>query len=188
MAVFITGGHGHVGSWTAYLLAKAGEKIIIYDMNPDPPDLLAEAEVSAHITFIRGDVMDFPRLTGVFRTHGGQIEGIIHTVAVMGQFVTANPHGNVLLNIGGFLNVLEAARLFHIRKILYTSIGAVAKLAQRHSHFPSRVEIGPGTLLPRCEALDITRAKKELGYWPKYGLEQGIQHYANWLAQVLKGR
>jgi len=28
MAVFITGGHGHIGSWAAYFLAKEGEQII----------------------------------------------------------------------------------------------------------------------------------------------------------------
>ena len=34
MAVFITGGHGHIGSWAAYFLAKEGEQVILYDTNP----------------------------------------------------------------------------------------------------------------------------------------------------------
>jgi len=42
MAVFITGGHGHIGSWAAYFLAREGEQIIVYDTNPTVPDHLTE--------------------------------------------------------------------------------------------------------------------------------------------------
>ncbi len=34
MAVFITGGHGHIASWTAYFLVKAGEPVML---NPNFP-------------------------------------------------------------------------------------------------------------------------------------------------------
>lgn len=34
MAVFITGGYGHIASWVAYLLAKEGKEVIIYDTQP----------------------------------------------------------------------------------------------------------------------------------------------------------
>jgi nucleoside-diphosphate-sugar epimerase len=46
-------------------------------------------------------------------------------VAIMGEFVIAHPHRNVMLNIGGLLNILEIARVFNIKKVLYTSTGAV---------------------------------------------------------------
>lgn len=311
MAVFITGGHGHIASWTAYLLAREKAEIIIYDTNPIAPDYLGD--VSKNIRFIRGDVMDLPTLTGVFQQHKDEIDGIIHTVAVMGEFVQRNPHRNVMLNIGGLLNVLEIARIFDIKKVLYTSTGAVygaaegtasedknppnpadlysatkvsceylgsqyennfgidfricrvyfvygpgklpsrfinlykvafgsleglkglklekgadqkldftyvedvarglvllynardlehkifniatgvgtsvgkvAELSQKHTHFPVQVEIGPGKIMPRCEALDISRAAEELGYQPRYGLEEGVRLYADWLGMMLK--
>jgi len=311
MAVFITGGHGHIASWTAYFLAKQGEEVIIYDTKPTAPDYLSD--VSENITFIRGDVMDFPGLTGIFRRHGDEIDGIIHTVALMGEFVPMNPHRNVMLNVGGFLNMLELARIFDIKKALYTSTGAVygaaegtasedgdppnpadlygatkvsceylgrqyentfgldfriariyfvygpgkfpsrfinlykvgfgaleglsglrlqkgadqkldftyvedvargvvllykardlkhkifniatgkgnslgkvVELAQKYTHFPVKVEIGPGKIMPRCEALDIRRAREELGYEPQYSLEEGIKLYADWLGRILK--
>jgi nucleoside-diphosphate-sugar epimerase len=311
MAVFITGGHGHIGSWTAYFLAKQGKRVIIYDTQPIPPDYLSQ--VSENITFIGGDVMDFPGLTQLFRQYGDEIEGIIHTVALMGEFVPANPHRNVNLNIGGLLNMLELARIFGIEKVLYTSTGAVygaakgtasedknppnpsdlygatkvsceylgrqyedtfgldfriariyfvygpgklpsrfinlykvafgaleglrglrlergadqkldftyvedvargvvllykaidlkhkifniatglgntvgkvAEMAQKYTHFPVKVEIGPGKIMPRCEALDIRRAEEELGYRPNYSLDEGIKLYADWLGTNLK--
>lgn len=310
MAVFITGGHGHIGSWTACALAKSGEEIILFDTNPVRPECLREN--TRNITFIRGDVLDFPRLADIFKQHGGRIDGIIHTVGIMAELVLDPPHRNVGLNINGMLNVLEIARIFNIPKVLYTSTGAVygavagiadevsflpnpsdlygatkvsceylgreyaaafgfdfriarlyfcygpgklpsrfnrlyrlafgvleglkdlqmdkgadqkldftyiedvgrgtallyqakllkhsvfniatgvpcsvgdvAKLAQKYSKFNVDVKLGGGNLMKRCEALDISRAKQELGFEPKYNLEEGVRRYADWLNKTL---
>ena len=75
-------------------------------------------------------------------------------------------------------------KTFNIATGVGTNIRRVTKLAQKYSHFPSKVVIGPGKLLPRSEALEITRAKEELGYEPKYTLENGIKLYADWLAKM----
>lgn len=306
MAVFITGGHGHIASWAAYFLAREGESVMLYDINPDPPDCLDA--VSKNITFIKGDVLDFPRLSDIFRRHRGEIDGIIHTLGIMGEIVLENPHYHVALNIRGTHNMLEIARQFEIPKVVYTSTGAVygavagivsedgypvnpsdlygstkasseflgqqyaatfgfdfrigrlffcygqgklpsrfirlyrlafgalegledlkmdkggsqkldftyiedagrgtallyqaeepehsvfniatgipnsvgkvADLAQKYSPFDVKVELGPGELMQRAEALDITRAKEELGYEPRYDIEEGIKKYAEWM-------
>ena len=311
MAVFITGGHGHIGSWAAYFLAKAGEQVILFDTNPTAPDHLAE--VAQSITFHKGDVMDFPCLTATFKKYKNDIDGILHTVGIMGELVLENPYANVRLNIGGTHNMLEIARQFEIPKVVYTSTGAVygavsgtvaedryppnpcdlygstkvscehlgqqyastfgfefrisrvyfcygqgkwpsrfirlyrlgfgalegledltmekgadqkldftyiedaargtamlyqankvshniyniatgvptslgkvAELAQKYSSFAVKVELGPGELMQRCEALDISRAKEELGFEPKYTVEEGIKKYADWMRRVMK--
>jgi nucleoside-diphosphate-sugar epimerase len=311
MAVFITGGHGHIGSWAAYFLAKEGEQIILFDTNPMAPDHLDE--VSKNITFVKGDVMDFPCLSEIFNKHGNEIDGILHTVGIMGELVLENPHGNVWLNIGGTHNMLEIARQFEIPKIVYTSTGAVygavpgtvsedqyppnpcdlygstkasceflgqqyansfgfefrisrvyfcygpgkwpsrfirlyrlgfgalegmedltmdkgadqkldftyiedaargtamlyqaktvkhniyniatgvptslgkvAELSCKYSSFPVTVDLGPGELMQRCEALDISRAREELGFEPEYSVEEGVQKYARWIENKLK--
>lgn len=310
MGVFITGGHGHIGSWTAYALAKAGEEVILFDTNPVIPDCLEN--ISKNITFVRGDVLDFPRLVALFKQHGNSIDGIIHTVGIMAELVLDPPHRNVGLNINGMLNILEIARIFNIPKVLYTSTGAVygavagivsedsflpnpsdlygatkvsceyvgreyaasfgfdfriarlyfcygpgklpshfnrlyrltfgvleglqdlqmdrgadqkldftyiedagrgtallyqaeklkhsvfniatgvpssvgevAKLARKYSQFDVKAKLGSGALMKRCEALNIARAKEELGFHPKYDLEEGIRLYAEWLNRVL---
>jgi nucleoside-diphosphate-sugar epimerase len=38
--------------------------------------------------------------------------------------------------------------------------------------------------MQRCEALDISRAREELGFEPKYSVEEGIKKYADWMQQV----
>ena len=311
MAVFITGGHGHIGSWAAYFLAKEGEQIILFDTNPMVPDHLAE--VAQNITSIKGDVMDFPCLTEIFKKYNNEIDGILHTVGVMGELVLENPYANVRLNIGGTHNILEIARQFEIPKVVYTSTGAVygavsgtvaedqyppspcdlygstkasceflgqqyansfgfefrisrvyfcygqgkwpsrfirlyrlgfgalegledlamdkgadqkldftyiedaargtamlyqaeevkhtiyniatgvptslgrvAELSRKYSPFAVKVELGPGELMQRCEALDISRAREELGYEPEYSVEEGVKKYADWIKAVMK--
>ena len=306
MAVFITGGHGHIGSWTAQYLVGEGEDVILFDTNPVVPDCLQK--VAGKVTFVQGDVLDFPRLADVFRRHRDAIDGIIHTVGIMGELVLENPHGNVNLNITGTHNVLEIARQFAIPKVVYTSTGAVygevsgiiaedaapvnpsdlygatkaaceflgrqyaqafdfdfriarvyfcygagklpshfirlyrlafgaleglsglemdrgadqqldfvyvedaargtallyqavnpphriyniatgvpttvgriAELAQHYSPFDVSVTLGQGALMKRCEALDITRARAELGFEPRFDVDAGIRKYAAWM-------
>lgn len=305
MAILITGGYGHIGSWTALHLARQGKEVIVFDAQAEIPECLQE--VASCIRFIQGDVLDLAALTSTVRRHRPELEGIIHTVGVMGEFVAANPYRNVNLNVVGLLNVLELARIFEIGRVVYTSSGAVygpvggvageslppnpadlyaatkasaemlglqygetfgidfraarlffvygpgrypsrfirlyrtafgvlegivglrlekgadqrldfsyvedaarglvllfeasalehkifniasgeshsvgevARLARRYTHFPVEVEIGPGELMRRCEALDITLATRELGYRPQVGLEEGVRRYADWL-------
>ncbi len=310
MAVLITGGHGHIGSYAARYLVGQGEDVILLDANPVVPDCLRDIE--AQLTFVPGSVMDFPHLTDIFRRYRDRIDGIIHTVGIMGELVLENPLGNVQLNIGGTQNILEIARQFEIPKVVYTSTGAVygaasghavestypvspsdlygatkasceflgqqyaatfgfefrigrvyfcygpgkrpsrfirlyrlafgalegleglqmdrgadqkldfvyiedagrgtamiyaadkpahsvyniatgvatsvgrvAELAQRHSRFDVAVELGEGMLMQRCEALDITLAREDLGYEPQYDVETGIRKYAEWMETVL---
>ena len=105
MAIFVTGGYGHIGSWTALLLARQGQDIIVYDTNDDAPDCLTE--VANRITFIKGDVLTFTTLREAFEHHHTNIDGVVHTVATMGEFVEMDPHQNVNLNVMGLVNVLE---------------------------------------------------------------------------------
>jgi nucleoside-diphosphate-sugar epimerase len=43
------------------------------------------------------------------------------------------------------------------------------------------VTLGQGALMKRCEALDITRARAELGFEPRYDVDAGIRKYAAWM-------
>jgi nucleoside-diphosphate-sugar epimerase len=136
MAVLITGGCGQLGSWLARELAQSGEDALLLDVLERRLDYLAGFE--GRISFVRASVLDFPRLVEVFRggepgAQGGsgggpgtRIDGVIHTVAVMAtpEF-WQNPHASVSMNVTGTVNLLEAARIFGVKKFLYVSSGAV---------------------------------------------------------------
>jgi len=77
-------------------------------------------------------------------------------------------------------------KIFNIATGVGSTVGKVAEIAQKYTHFPVTVEIGPGRIMPRCEALDFRRAVEELGYRPNYSLEDGIKLYADWLGKMLK--
>jgi nucleoside-diphosphate-sugar epimerase len=72
-------------------------------------------------------------------------------------------------------------RIYNIATGIPRSIGDAAALAQQHSPYDVRVEMGPGVLMKRCEALNIDRARQELGYTPRYDLESGVEAYARWI-------
>jgi nucleoside-diphosphate-sugar epimerase len=61
------------------------------------------------------------------------------------------------------------------------SFPQMISLAQKYSDEPTQVEIGPGKLLPRGETLDISVAKEELGFHPRYTVEEGMREYAQWV-------
>ena len=309
MAVLITGGYGQLGSWLAYQFASQDKEVIALDTIDKNLHYLKQ--VKSKITFVRADVLNFPKLVETFIQYKGKIEGVIHTVAMTADpSFYGNPYYGLDLNLRGTINMLELARLFEIKKFLYVSSGAVygevednpseithpihpadlygaskasseligqqyenhfgldfriarpyfffgpgrlpseqtqlfksllgpleslpnlklekgadqrlgftyvediawgtyllyqaenpkyktvnicseepvsflemVRLAQKYSDKPTSVKIGPGKLFPRGETLDISIAKKELGFHPRYSVEEGMKKYARWVRE-----
>jgi nucleoside-diphosphate-sugar epimerase len=63
------------------------------------------------------------------------------------------------------------------------SVGKAAELSRKYSRFSVPVKMGLCTLMERAEALDISRAREELGYEPRVSLEEGVQRYTDWVAK-----
>ena len=61
------------------------------------------------------------------------------------------------------------------------SFPEMVRLAQKYSDNPTEVKIGPGKFMPRGETLDVSLAKEELGFYPKYSVEKGMKEYAEWI-------
>jgi nucleoside-diphosphate-sugar epimerase len=307
MAVVITGGFGLLGSWLTREFLEEGAEVLVLDLERRDLDYLEPH--AARIGFEQANVLDFPRLAELFLKHRGDIEGIIHTVAVMATpDFWANPHHSINLNVMGTVNLLEIARLHGIGRVLFVSSGAVygelkvsahedrnpprpsdlygaskasaeyigeqyanhygidfrcarpffffgpgklpsemphlfrnllgaleglpglrlerggdqrlgftyvrdtargtyllyraenpahrtvniasetpvsfreiVRLARACSDRPTPVELGPGKLFPRGETLDISVARKELGFIPRYDVREGMKEYAEWI-------
>lgn len=122
MSILITGGNGLLGSWVTYYFAQKGKDVVSFDLKPRSFDYLEEYQ--DHVSFHRGDVLDWSSLVQVFQSQ--KIEGIIHTPAVMASpQYWDNPYPSTILNVVGTLNLLEFARLYKVSKFLYVSSGAV---------------------------------------------------------------
>ena len=124
MAVLITGAYGLLGSWLAYYLAREGKRIIMFDVSQRRLDYLEEIEEL--LVPVRGSVLDWSNLLSTFLRFGKEIEGIIHTPAVMATpDYWENPYPSTILNIVGTLNILEMSRIFKVKKVVFISSGAV---------------------------------------------------------------
>jgi nucleoside-diphosphate-sugar epimerase len=121
--VLVTGGTGLVGAYTVSKLLDAGERPIVYDIAINERFLAAAGVDLNSITVVRGDLLDLPGLITVIRDH--RVKRIIHLAAFLGEEVERRPYSGVRLNLFGTVNILEAARLEGVSRVVFPSSGVV---------------------------------------------------------------
>ena len=165
MQVLITGGMGVMGAETSRRFVAEGHRPVIYARHRDDRlvrDIVDKIEVEL------GDVLDLPRLMDVIKRHG--ITHIVHAAAFVGAVSQANPALSVQVNVMGMVNVLEAARLFEVKRVVYTSAKGV--------YGPVTGEYGAPTYKPVPE--DLPKNPKRIYDSAKLMGEQvGLYYQAN---------
>jgi nucleoside-diphosphate-sugar epimerase len=122
-------GSGLVGSQIARLEIEQkkdhGEKPIIFDVAPRI-DALRDIFEPDQATIIQGDVLNAHDLYRAIKSNG--VTRVIHTAANPLLTVGAQkmPYQAIQLNIMGTANVLEAARLFNLERVVFTSSNVIA--------------------------------------------------------------
>lgn len=119
--VLVTGATGFLGSWILARLLGKGKAVVALDLTPDPhrlDNLLPEHERSA-IRWMACDVTDGAQLLGIV----GDVRpsAIIHLAALQIPACRENPALGAEVNIVGQINVLEAARMHGVERLIYTS-------------------------------------------------------------------
>ena len=126
MAVLVTGGGGFVGLNLVEALLERGEEVILFDSGVLPPAAQrALARQGGRLNVARADVRDAAQVNQVFETH--RIDYIAHCAAVTSGAMreSRDPATIVSVNVQGTLNVLDAARVHGVKRMVYTSSGAV---------------------------------------------------------------
>jgi len=121
--ILVTGGTGLVGVYTVALLLEKGERPVVYDVNLNEGLLHAVGVDLKAVSLVQGDILDLPGLRSVIQDN--DIDRVIHLAASMGEEVQRQPHSGARLNVLGTLNVLEAARLEDVSRVVYGSSGSV---------------------------------------------------------------
>ena len=121
MAILITGA-GLVGSYAAARLVEMGERPVLYDVAPSSENL-RRVQGLEKVEVIRGDILDFPDLARVIADK--DVDRIIHTAAFLTAGARQRPYAAIKVNILGTANVLEAARVFGIARVVFTSSATV---------------------------------------------------------------
>lgn len=115
MAILITGGGGFIGVELAKEFLQRGFEIIIFDKAID--DSLFAGE--KNVTKIKGDITSWTEVLNAVQAH--KVDTIFHLAAILSAVSEANPWAAININAFGTYHVLEAARLFQIKKVLFTS-------------------------------------------------------------------
>jgi nucleoside-diphosphate-sugar epimerase len=158
MAILITGGCGYIGSELIRKLYQDGKTPVSYDILPIPNSLL---DLKDKVKFLRGDVRN---LTGLINTLKNEnIECIIHPVSLLVADSQENPVSAYEINIGGTVNILEAARIMDVKRVVYLSSAAVYGGSAKVEHIPEEYPLNPVTLYGAtkvaCEHFGINYAK-----------------------------
>jgi nucleoside-diphosphate-sugar epimerase len=118
-------GAGLVGSQIIKCELDRGEPIFVFDSSPRV-DALNDIFPVNQVKLVQGDVLKAEELNHLVRSE--EIDTIYYTVAYPGFTITSmkNPSIAINVNVIGFTNILEAARLFDVKTVLFTSSNTVS--------------------------------------------------------------
>ncbi len=117
MAILITGGAGFLGVALAHKLVAKGADVILFDIAPPPVERIRD--INENIKFVQGDLTVWPEVLNVVKANN--VQDIFHFGAMIGPTCDNNPWACFLTNITGTMHVLEAARLFSVTRVVFSS-------------------------------------------------------------------
>jgi threonine 3-dehydrogenase len=123
MAKLITGGTGFVGAELARMLVALGEETVVFDI---AINLKRIDDIRDKVKTIQGDLGSWSEVCDVVKNN--KITTIYHLGSLLGVMSEVNPWESFRTNIIGTYNVLEAARLFDVEKVMFTSSMATFRL------------------------------------------------------------
>ncbi len=117
MNVLVTGG-GLIGCHFAKRMADGGDPAVIYDLAPNR-DYIGKIAGAGRAEIVAADMRDLPALLGALERF--DVDTIVHTAGLIGKRVAENSYTGSTNNILGTINVLEAARLRKLKRVVYVS-------------------------------------------------------------------
>jgi nucleoside-diphosphate-sugar epimerase len=117
MNVLITGA-GLIGAHTARHLAAGGHKVVLLDLSPNR-EYIERVVGPGKAELVGADMRDLPALLSALERF--DVDTLVHTAGLIGGRVQENSYTGATNNILGTINILEAARLRKLRRIIYVS-------------------------------------------------------------------
>jgi len=117
--VLVTGGAGFIGSWLAKTLLEQGQDVTTFDIKPGSPVLESSGRPYTHF---QGNMDNMGELLTAIRE--SRPRTIYHFGGLLSMPSEQNPQACFASNVIGTFNVLEGARLFGVKQVLYASTNA----------------------------------------------------------------
>ena len=190
MKIFLTGGAGYIGSAAAAVLLEAGHQVTVFD------SLVTgyRAAVPDRAEFIEADLGDHEAIFHALENQA--YDAVMHFAAFIeagesvrdpGKYFENNTHNSLWL--------LEACAQAGVKRLVYSSSAAVyassdeplteesqLKPNNPYGHTKLMVE-GLLDWYRQVRAFKIDKAKTELGYEPKVGIDEGLKRTGKWYLQ-----
>jgi UDP-glucuronate 4-epimerase len=116
----VTGALGCIGAWTCGVLVAEGVPVVGFDLGSDRRRL--ELAGAADVEVVRGNIVDREALGHVLDER--EITHVVHLAALLIPQIKADPPNGTAVNVGGTVNVLDAAKTRDLR-VAYASSAAV---------------------------------------------------------------
>ena len=140
MKILITGGAGFIGSNLAKRLVNDGHSVVVLDSLLRGNKL--DKETYSKIKFVKGDVRDLE----IVKEASKQCDIIFHFAAVLGVDIVAdNPVETMDVEVIGTRNVVEAATLNNVKKIMYASTSGIYGHSAFENVLTEEVMVDPKT-------------------------------------------
>ena len=117
MNILITGA-GLIGTHAARHAVDAGHNVALFDLSPNR-DYIDKIVGPGKAQVVAADMRDLPALLAALEKHN--VDTLVHTAGLIGSRVQENSYTGATNNILGTINVLEAARLRKLRRVVYVS-------------------------------------------------------------------
>ena len=116
MTILLTGGAGNLGSRLLVPLIQRGDRVVLFDLPRKP---FFGSDEFHQCLFLHGDVCDRDAVQRAVRDH--RVDSLFHLGAILSTQAEADPDLAWRVNMDGMRNVLEAARIEGVAKVILAS-------------------------------------------------------------------
>lgn len=175
MKILITGAAGFIGSQLAYALWKNNNKLLLIDnFSYGKKDNLVFPDHDFSNEVVNMDVRDRDGIASLLRK--GDVD-YIYNIAGIAPLpdCQVNPQNAIDVNVIGFVNVLENARLYGVKKIIQASTNAVY---ENETKFPTKEDVFelPTLIYPNTKYMAERFAES---YSKTYGMSVTCLRFSN---------
>jgi len=117
MNILITGA-GLIGAHAARHMVDAGHKVVLFDLSPNR-EYVQKVVGKDKADAVAANMLDLPALLTALEKFS--VDTMVHTAGLIGGRVQENSYTGATNNILGTINILEAARLRKLRRVVYVS-------------------------------------------------------------------
>jgi UDP-glucose 4-epimerase len=121
MKILVTGGSGAIGTFVVEALRSTGHTVTVFDREP-PAD--------EDVAFVQGDITDVDTV----REAVSGVDIVVHLAALLPKACRQRPRRAEAVNIGGSVNVFEAAIETQVRVIYASSKAVFGAITGDHAH------------------------------------------------------